>query len=375
MKFKIRGLRVLMLKAFFAILFSIMQLPLSAQVGVLTSNPDASSQLDIVSSTKGLLIPRIVLSSSLSDPSPVNSPAEGLLVFNSGGAQLQGFYYWEGSKWVLIKTPNAQEILGPSSSTDNAIVRFDGTTGKIIQNSGVLINDANQISQVNNINLAEFQLTASPVNNRILISDASGNASWGTAPPIDVAYNYGLVTANVWDLNFEGGTKVKDAGNNEAQIIFYTNNVTKDVIQVSSTSSTDLNDLTDVVSIPWDVEQEKDASTFEHSNSSFPERITVNTDGIYELNYMFSAINQTIKRKTLRTRIRKNGNSFFNHITSYSFSYQDADFEISHSSSSFLIELQANDYVELVVNGRTNSGAINLIPDENFFFMRLIREL
>lgn len=375
MKVNFRGGKVLMLKAFIVLLLCVMQLPLSAQIGVLTNSPDASAELDIVASTKGLLIPRIVLSSSLSDPSPVSSPAEGLLVFNSGGVQLQGFYYWEGTKWVLIKTPNAQEVLGPSSTTDNAIVRFDGTTGKIIQNSGAIINDANQISQLNNIDVDGFQLTASPINNKILISDVSGNASWGTAPPIDVNYNYGLVTANVWDLNFEGGTKVKDAGNNEAQIIFYTNNVTKDVIQVSSTSSTDLNDLAGVVAIPWDVEEEKDASTFTHSNSSLPERITVSTSGIYELNYMFSALNQTVMRKTLRTRIRKNGVSFFNHITSYSFSYQDADFEISHSSSSFLIELQANDYVELVVNGRTNPGAIVLIPNENFFFLRLIREL
>ena len=32
-------------------------------------------------------------------------------------------------------------LRGPTSSTDNAIVRFDGTTGKRVQNSGVVIND------------------------------------------------------------------------------------------------------------------------------------------------------------------------------------------------------------------------------------------
>jgi hypothetical protein len=32
-------------------------------------------------------------------------------------------------------------VLGPASSTDNAIVRFDGTTGKLIQNSAVTVAD------------------------------------------------------------------------------------------------------------------------------------------------------------------------------------------------------------------------------------------
>lgn len=34
---------------------------------------------------------------------------------------------------------------GPSSSTDNAIARFDGTTGKLVQNSGVIIDDAGRV--------------------------------------------------------------------------------------------------------------------------------------------------------------------------------------------------------------------------------------
>lgn len=37
------------------------------------------------------------------------------------------------------------DFVGPSSSTDNAIVRFDGTTGKLGQNSGLTITDANRL--------------------------------------------------------------------------------------------------------------------------------------------------------------------------------------------------------------------------------------
>lgn len=42
----------------------------------------------------------------------------------------------------------AGDVVGPASATDNAIVRFDGTTGKLIQDSGILIDDNNIITFV-----------------------------------------------------------------------------------------------------------------------------------------------------------------------------------------------------------------------------------
>lgn len=40
------------------------------------------------------------------------------------------------------------DVVGPSSSTDNAIARFDGTNGKLIQNSGATISDAGAVTAV-----------------------------------------------------------------------------------------------------------------------------------------------------------------------------------------------------------------------------------
>lgn len=37
-------------------------------------------------------------------------------------------------------------VVGPGISTDNAIARFDGTTGKLLQNSGVLISDTDAVT-------------------------------------------------------------------------------------------------------------------------------------------------------------------------------------------------------------------------------------
>ena len=41
----------------------------------------------------------------------------------------------------VLSASGSGDVVGPASSTDNAIARFDGTTGKLIQNSGITIAD------------------------------------------------------------------------------------------------------------------------------------------------------------------------------------------------------------------------------------------
>jgi hypothetical protein len=52
---------------------------------------------------------------------------------------------WE-TVWKLSSAAASGDVTGPASSTDNAIVRFDGTTGKVIQNSGASVSDAGAVS-------------------------------------------------------------------------------------------------------------------------------------------------------------------------------------------------------------------------------------
>ena len=76
-----------------------------AQVGIGTPDPDRSAMLQINSKDKGVLLPSISLE-SIADQTTIQSPADGLIVWNNGKAGLpeSGFYYWYASKWNKIST-------------------------------------------------------------------------------------------------------------------------------------------------------------------------------------------------------------------------------------------------------------------------------
>jgi len=99
---------------------------LSAQVSVTTdgSSPDPSAMLDVKSTNKGMLIPRVALS-AINSSSPITSPAVGLLVYNTATAGtapndvIPGFYYWNGINWV--------SVVPPQGTTAGDMLYWDGT--------------------------------------------------------------------------------------------------------------------------------------------------------------------------------------------------------------------------------------------------------
>jgi|GEM_PF-525396 len=343
------------------------------QVGIQTDTPDPSSALEIESTDKGLLIPRVTLSANLLSPSPVTAPATGLLIYNSGPNQEQGFYFWTGSIWKMLKPADTNDVEGPASSTDNAIARFDGTDGSMIQNSSVILDDAGNMNGVNNITTSGFRMPTDAGVDKVLSCDDSGHGTWEDALPLDVEQSGVLVAPAVSTVNFQGAVDVVDNGNSKATVTVSQSISEEEVIQVGSTSSINVNSLTTPVAIPWNVEMFKDATTFSHSNLSRPGRITVLSGGTYEVNYMFSLDNTENKRVTLLSRIRKNGTTYIESSSAYAFSYSKFDDKCSLVSSSFLIDLNDNDYIEIMVNGKTNSGVVQLIPNESLLFVRILR--
>jgi hypothetical protein len=118
-----------------------------AQVGVGTSNPDASAQLDVVSTNKGILIPRMKLTGTL-DVTTITNPKESLLVYNTAtaGDVVPGFYYWNSLKWVTLAgglsgtVTNGQSFYGTDGSLTGARTVTQGNndltfttgTGKLV---------------------------------------------------------------------------------------------------------------------------------------------------------------------------------------------------------------------------------------------------
>lgn len=74
-----------------------------AQVGINTDNPNPSSALDVVSETKGFLMPRVLLTSTSQQLVSSNTNATSLLVYNIGSpAMPKGYYSWGGTQWLQL---------------------------------------------------------------------------------------------------------------------------------------------------------------------------------------------------------------------------------------------------------------------------------
>ncbi len=94
-----------------------------AQTGIGTTTPNASAKLDVYSTNKGFLPPRVTLTST-SDASTIASPAEGLLVYNLGSVGLQaGYYYWNGANWATIATATSA---GNGVTASDMVKIYDG---------------------------------------------------------------------------------------------------------------------------------------------------------------------------------------------------------------------------------------------------------
>ena len=84
---------------------------LVAQTGIGTTTPDASAKLDVSSTNKGFLPPRVTLTSE-TDNTTIPSPATGLLVYNTGNNSglVAGYYYWNGTSWATIATASGYSV-------------------------------------------------------------------------------------------------------------------------------------------------------------------------------------------------------------------------------------------------------------------------
>ena len=103
-------------------------LPCIAQnVGIGTTTPAASAQLDVSSTTKGLLIPRM----TAAQRDAIANPATGLMIYQTDNAP--GLYYNTGTggapAWVLASSVSAWSLTGNAGT--NPAIHFIGTTDNV----------------------------------------------------------------------------------------------------------------------------------------------------------------------------------------------------------------------------------------------------
>ncbi|TDS56862.1 hypothetical protein [Myroides indicus] len=77
-------------------------------VGIGTT-PNDYAMLDVAASDKGILIPRVSLTSSTMDiqGGDGSSQPTGLMVYNNGTTLPKGYYFWNGSTWMSIDSTNS----------------------------------------------------------------------------------------------------------------------------------------------------------------------------------------------------------------------------------------------------------------------------
>ena len=103
------------------------------QVGVGTNSPDASAALDISSTEKGLLIPRM----TAAQRDAISSPATGLLVYNTDDDEINKY---NGSAW--LGEGSAPSII---TSTGSGVLTVAGTVYSMKPFSGTTLSSTIQL--------------------------------------------------------------------------------------------------------------------------------------------------------------------------------------------------------------------------------------
>ncbi|NNM22520.1 MAG: hypothetical protein HKO54_03105, partial [Flavobacteriaceae bacterium] len=101
---------------------------LTAQVGINTITPQAGSILDVESTNKGFLVPRVNIA-DLSTIAPITGGStESLLVYNTNTTTGKGFHYWTGTVWFPILSDDWKSSgnIGTSPATN-----FIGTVDNV----------------------------------------------------------------------------------------------------------------------------------------------------------------------------------------------------------------------------------------------------
>jgi hypothetical protein len=161
--------------------------------------PSGDAGLDVNFTDKGLLIPRVSLSSLTTYNPPITGggPTTSMLIYNTNATIGTGYYYWDGSRWVKLITnggtpSDAWLTLGNAGTTPGT--HFLGTTDNV-----------DLVFKTNNVE--QMRITS------------AGNVGIGTSGPLSKIHSIGgayFETGNSSSVNegfvIKSHTTVQDQG-------------------------------------------------------------------------------------------------------------------------------------------------------------------
>ncbi len=150
--------------------------------------PSVSAMLDISSSDKGLLVPRVDIVNLTDNTSPVSSPANSLLVFSTNTTN-KGYFYWSSadSKWIQLvdATSNADgdwyevgTLNSPNNINDNIFTNGNVGIGMVSPQNTLVV--AKNNSTNTSVTIDAFGTSSTDLNALLPGSDFGGVIQGGT---------------------------------------------------------------------------------------------------------------------------------------------------------------------------------------------------
>ena len=164
-----------------------------AQVGIGTINPNTSAALDIESTTKGLLTPRMTAAQRVA----ITTPANGLVVYQTDSTP--GLYCYVNGSWSALSG-------GPTSGSWTPVItdafggNITGTASGFYQRVGNIVNFSGTIKIPDGYGYEYIQSSLPISSNFTDVSDANGSVSGTYSSPSSMQYVStlaGNVEANV----------------------------------------------------------------------------------------------------------------------------------------------------------------------------------